>query len=154
MFNVVVDTREQQPWHIGTSKEVDEVISRKLDTGDYAIEGMEHLLCIERKMSVSELATNISEKRFWKEMERMKEYKWKYLILEFDIDDITIFPVGSTIPAHKHSKVRVRGPYIMKRLAEIQVDYNISVLFAGDVDNARWSASNIMKRVYEQNKEQ
>jgi ERCC4-type nuclease len=149
MFNVIVDTREQQPWSVGTSSDVEDIIVRKLDTGDYSIEGLEDKLCIERKKSVSELATNVSEKRFWAEMERMAKYKWRYLVLEFGIEDIAMFPVGSTIPQHKHHKVRIKGPYIMKCISKIQVDYNIDVIFAGDMDNARWVATNIMKRVYE-----
>lgn len=148
MFNVIVDTREQQPWHVATSSEVDEVIVHKLDTGDYSIEGLEDKVCIERKKSVSEIATNVSEKRFWAEMERMAKYKYRYLVLEFHIDDITVFPVGSTIPKHKQHKVRIRGPYIMKCLSRIQVDYGINVLFCGDADNARWVATNLMKRIH------
>ena len=37
----------------------------------------------------------------------------------------------------------------MMRLSEIQVKYNIHVVFAGDRDNASYLVTNIMKRVYE-----
>ena len=59
-FHIIIDTREQQPWsfeHHVTSNE-------KLDTGDYSVKGLEEILCIERKKSVSEIANNITEKRF------------------------------------------------------------------------------------------
>jgi ERCC4-type nuclease len=57
-FTIIVDTREQKPW----SFENYTTAIRKLDTGDYSIEGLEHLLCIERKRSVSEIANKIMQK--------------------------------------------------------------------------------------------
>lgn len=151
MFNVIVDTRERTPWSIETSS-VGEVFRQKLDTGDYSIQGLENLLCIERKKNVAELATNISQPRFWDEMKRMKKYEYRYLILEFSIDDVRTFPVGSDVPESRWETLKVKGPYIMKKISEIQVDYNIDVVFCGDVDNARWVATNIMKRVHERHK--
>lgn len=47
-FTIIIDTREQQPWefeHYSTA-------SRKLDTGDYSIEGLENLFTIERKKAL------------------------------------------------------------------------------------------------------
>ena len=44
-FTIIIDTREQKPWTF-----TDHLTSHaKLDTGDYAIKGLEHELCIERK---------------------------------------------------------------------------------------------------------
>ncbi len=65
-FNIIVDTREQQPWNFKTYG----TVSQKLDTGDYSIEGLENLVAIERKKSVNEFATNITEKRFKDWVER------------------------------------------------------------------------------------
>ena len=65
-FTVIRDTREKEghgwwfdenAYCIGTEK-------TKLDIGDYSIKDKEHILCIERKESVSELAGNCGEKRF------------------------------------------------------------------------------------------
>ena len=53
-FTIIIDTREQQPWtfeHYTTA-------NRKLDTGDYSVEGLENLLAIERKKSINEIANN------------------------------------------------------------------------------------------------
>ena len=38
-FNVIIDTREQTPWTF-QSTQVDRTVRAKLDTGDYAIEGL------------------------------------------------------------------------------------------------------------------
>ena len=59
-LKIIVDTREQQPW----SFDFNEIAVAKLDTGDYSVAGLEEVLCIERKKSVSEIANNIVEKRY------------------------------------------------------------------------------------------
>ena len=59
-FTIIVDTREQTPWEFGFHN----TAKRKLDTGDYSMEGYESLFTIERKRSVSEIANNLSENRF------------------------------------------------------------------------------------------
>ena len=79
-FNVIRDTREQKNfWLFANYDEVVNVIDQKLDTGDYTIEGLEENLCIERKHSISELAKNIAEDRFERELERMSKFYYSYL---------------------------------------------------------------------------
>ena len=75
-FTIIVDTREQHPWelkHYTTA-------SRKLDTGDYSVEGFENILCIERKYSISEFVNNMGEKRFKDVLERMQPYQYSFII--------------------------------------------------------------------------
>lgn len=144
-FTIIVDTREQMPWEFGfhtTSK-------RKLDTGDYSIEGMESIFTIERKMSVSEIATNITENRFKDVLDRLSKIPHAYLIMEFNIEDIYSFPVGSDIPKKLWDKLRVKGNYIMKILLEASINHNIQLIFCGDPDNAEKTAVSLMKRIYE-----
>lgn len=144
-FTIIVDTREQMPWEFGyhvTSK-------KKLDTGDYSIEGMENIFTIERKMSVSEIATNITENRFKDVLERLGKIPHSYLIMEFSIEDIYTFPVGSDIPKRLWDKLRVKGHYIMKILLEASINHNIHLLFCGDASNAERTASSLIKRIYE-----
>ena len=144
-FTIIVDTREQMPWEFGfhtTSK-------KKLDTGDYSIEGMESILAIERKMSVSEIATNITENRFKNVLERLGKVPHAYIIMEFSIEDIYTFPVGSDVPKKLWDKLRVKGNYIMKTLLEASVNHNIHLLFCGDSENAERTAVSLMKRIYD-----
>lgn len=144
-FKVIIDTREQQPWEF----ERVAYANRKLDTGDYSVEGYENLLCVERKKSVGEIATNITEKRFKDVLERMKQYKYSFLILEFDLEDIYQFPIGSNIPKRLWNTLRVSSGFIIKNLLEIQLQYGIHVLFCGDATNASKMALTLMKKVYE-----
>lgn len=144
-FNIIIDTREQQPWTFDHHL----VSSEKLDTGDYSVRGLEEILCIERKKSVSEIANNITEKRFKDVVGRMTQYKYSFLLFEFDLEDILIYPVGSTVPKKMWDKIKISPNFIIKHLVELQVFFNIKVLFCGCPSNAERMALSIMKKVYE-----
>lgn len=144
-FKIIIDTREQQPWEFERCA----TASRKLDTGDYSVEGLESILCIERKKSVSEIANNITEKRFKDVIDRMKAYQYAFLILEFDLEDIFRYPIGSNVPKHMWDKIKISPNFIIKNLLELQLLYNIKVLFCGDPSNASRMATSLMKKVYE-----
>ena len=74
-FTVIKDTREQEGYYFGKFNTCAGMVERKLDTGDYSIEGMEDKICIERKGCV-ELAQNLGSKKttFMKEIERMESF--------------------------------------------------------------------------------
>lgn len=142
-FIIIIDTREQQPWnfpHHATA-------NKKLDTGDYSIEGLENLLAIERKKSVSEFANNITESRFKDVVSRLSAMKYSFLLLEFDLEDILIYPVGSSVPKKMWDKIKISPSFIMKHILELQIYHNIKVIFCGDSDNAEKMADYILKKV-------
>ena len=144
-FVIIVDTREQIPWEFGYH----DTAKRKLDTGDYSIEGFENILAVERKRSVSELATNLSEKRFKDVLTRLSKIKHPYMVFEFSLDEVYKFPVGSDIPKKLWDKLKISGNYIIKRLIEIQLEYGIQVVFCDDPSNAERFTASLMKRIYE-----
>ena len=144
-FTIIVDTREQKPWlfedHI--------VANKKLDTGDYSLEGFEHLFTIERKRSVSEIAGNISERRFDNELDRMRDFKHKFILLEFNLSDVLSYPVGSTVPKKLWDNLKITGKYILKYLTDISMKYDIHIIYCGSTSNAEEMALSIMKRIVE-----
>lgn len=144
-FTIIIDTREQTPWEFGFHN----TAKRKLDTGDYSIEGYESLFTIERKRSVSEIANNISESRFKDVLERMGNIPHSFMLMEFEVDEIYTFPVGSDVPKKMWDKLKISGNYIMKYLIEAQLKHNIHILFCGDPSNAEKVAVSIMKRIHE-----
>jgi len=149
-FTVIRDTREKVGvWDFSESASIAETIERKLDTGDYSILGLEHILCIERKKSVAEFATNVNQPRFAQELKRMEKFPYKYIICEFPMSRIIEFPEGSGIPFPLLNQIKLSPQYFMRRVSEIQVINNINIIFAGSVDNGKYAAGNIMKRVYE-----
>ncbi len=149
-INIIIDTREQQPWefdHFTTS-------SKKLDTGDYTVEGYEDILCIERKKSVGEFANNIVEKRFADVIDRMTKYKYAFFIMEFSMQDVLSYPIGSNVPKRMWDHLRVTSSFILKVLLEIQLKHNIKILFCDDKSNATKIAQSLMVKVYELERKQ
>jgi len=142
-FTIIVDTREQQPWIFNNYT----TAKRKLDTGDYSIEGLEHLLGIERKKSVSEFANNIVENRFQDVIDRLSKLKYSFILFEFDLQDVLIYPVGSTVPKKWWNNIKITPAFIMKNIVELQLLYNIKICFCGSSDNAEKMAESILKKV-------
>jgi ERCC4-type nuclease len=150
-FTVIRDTREKDGhgWFFDEDNCCQGTLVQKLDTGDYSIVGLENTLSIERKESVSEIATNIVTERFTKELDRLRDIKHKFLICEFELNDIMTFPIGSNIPKSKWNTIRIKPPFIISCLSNIQVKYNLHIIFAGNSRNAKTIAYNLLKRVYE-----
>ena len=154
-FTIIKDTREKQGYTFAASSTKYHVckgmVNRKLDTGDYSIEGLEDKVCIERKASVVELANNvgISRKRFEAEIERMKEFPHKFLVLEFSLTDLMDFPEGSDVPNSEIKKLRVTNKYMLRFLMEMQINHNVNVIFCDSKKNAKWTVLSILKRINE-----
>lgn len=145
-FRVIIDTREKYPWHF-TSSYILGTETRALNTGDYTVEGLEDVLCIERKRNVNEIANNITTKRFANVLERMKDFPHKYIMLESSIQKVIEYPFLEDLPKSIISKIKLRGPYLLKCLNRIQVRYGVHIVYCGNADNAVWIATNIMREV-------
>ena len=129
-FTIILDSREQKGWTFRASEHCAGSKIQKLDTGDVSIEGMEEIVSIERKLSVSEIAQNLNQKRFFKELERLRTIKHAYIICEFSISDILTYP--ASLPYKVRRKIKMRGPYVLKRLVQLQMEYpEIKLIFAG-----------------------
>jgi hypothetical protein len=143
-FTIIIDTREQQPWNFNDYTKA----HKKLDTGDYSIEGLEHILTIERKKSSSEFATNIVESRFKDVVMRLSQFKYSFLLLEFNLEDLLIYPEGSTVPKRMWDKVKITPSFLIKNILELQLNHNIKVIFCGSASNAEKIAEFIFKKIH------
>ena len=154
-FTIIKDTREQEGYTFESSSSryhtCNGMITRKLDTGDYSIEGLEDKLCIERKASVVEFANNVGhdQVRFLKEIERMKEFQYKFMIFEFSLTDLMNFPEGSSIPEEDWGKLKVTNKFMLKMIMEFQLFGDVHILFCDSKKNAKWAVLSIIKRVNE-----
>lgn len=99
---ILIDNREQKPLsfenlHIrGISALPTERATLK--TGDYAIKGLENIVCIERKSAQDLYGTLFQgRERFQREMERMQSFKYKYLVIES-----TPFGFAQHMEWHRH----------------------------------------------------
>lgn len=81
-ITIITDTREQDSLCFDEFRGV-EVIRQGLKTGDYSLRGYESQLCFERK-SVADLVGTLigGHERFLREMERMKDFQVKYILVE------------------------------------------------------------------------
>lgn len=132
-FTVIKDTREKkQGWTFSLDKYCAGTIKQALKTGDYGIAELpENVFTIERKKSVGEIYNNLFQERFTKELERLAEFKHKFIICQFDLKTIMSFPVNSGIPARYWEGVKANANYIMSRLINIHIKYGIPVIYAG-----------------------
>mgnify|MGYP003403613170 CR=1 FL=1 len=144
---ILVDSREKLPYTFSTPFQV-----CKLDTGDYSLDGYSHIFTVDRKASVSELAGNLTQKRFKNELERMAKIPHSFLLLEFSFDDILRFPYGSDIPRKRWRYLKVKAPFIISSLSTISIHYGVQVIYAGNRDNARDILMGLFKAVQRGNK--
>lgn len=81
-ITLILDTREQDGLDFSKFRDVD-VARQGLKTGDYSIQGYEDTICFERK-SVQDLVGTLigGHERFLREMERMKDFEIKYILVE------------------------------------------------------------------------
>ena len=143
-FTIIIDTREQQPWSFDNYA----VANHKLDAGDYSIQGLENILAIERKKSVNEIANNITESRFEDAIIRLSNHKYAFILLEFEIENILHYPIGSNLPKRLWDKVKIKPAFLMKHVLDWQLLYGIKVIFCGSASNAEKIAEYIFKKIY------
>lgn len=88
---VIVDTREKEPLPIYENHPnwIDSERRANIKTGDYTVEGMEDILCLERK-SLSDLVacTVTNRQRFIDSCHRLALFQWKAILIEATLEDI------------------------------------------------------------------
>ncbi len=131
-FTIIRDTREQKGkgWEFRASANCYKMEKKKLDVGDYAIAGLEDVVMVERK-TIGDLWGTLSRpenyKRFLREMDRAKDHKLKYLVIEATLAEVNGgYGFSRVKPANIHAK-----------LISLQVKHNVHVIFAGRQDVAR-----------------
>ena len=82
---VVIDSREQMPYDLAPLG----AAPGTLATGDYSVQGLEDLVCLERK-SLDDLLGCIgtSRERFERELQRMKAYPHRVVLVEASWTDV------------------------------------------------------------------
>lgn len=81
----IVDTREQLPFDVAPLR----MVTGTLATGDYSIVGLEDRITVERK-SLSDLigCCGVERERFQREVERLRSYETRCVIVEASWDDL------------------------------------------------------------------
>lgn len=91
-FSILIDTREQHPYTFqgiladakhGRVPLIVHTEIATLKTGDYSIDSMEHLVCVERKSLADAYGTfGGGRERFERELERMLEFDHAAVVIE------------------------------------------------------------------------
>ena len=132
-YKIVVDTREQTPlW-------TKNVIIKKLDTGDYSIEGYEDKISLERK-SLGDLFGTLGKghTRFKKELERALKLDYFAIIIEGSYSSC----YNKDFDGAFHSKMR--GYVITSILFTIHLKYKVPFFFT----NGRTESKRIIKELF------
>lgn len=125
-ITVIVDTREQQPYHFKEEKNI-QIVKEKLDSGDYALKGHTDKIIIERK-TLTDLFVVIGNgrNRFKNELERLKNScEFPILLIEGSVSDIFdkfALPYNSKI--HPNS--------VIGSLISWSVKFGVQIIFAGN----------------------
>lgn len=145
-FTVIIDTQEKQPWTLSHNL-INGVKYEALKTGDYTVEGLEDILCIERKADATEIAMNVSEQRFRDCLERMSAFQYKFILLESSMQKVLQFPHLEQYAQTLLKKTKVRGKYILQCITRMQVKYGVHFVYCGNREDAQYMAINIMREV-------
>ena len=132
-FTLVQDSREQLPLF----KPKPWIVSKGLKAGDYSIQGYEDIVSIERK-SISDLLGTLGKgrDRFERELDKLKDYKWKGLLIEGLEDDV--YQPNDFSGMHPNS--------IYHSLADIETKWGLSVYYSKNKKDARaWVLSRLTK---------
>jgi len=134
-YTVIRDTREKENhgWEFSPSNARKRPplclgqIDQKLDTGDYSIQNYTHLLCIERKSGLSELWNNYlnDQDRILDEFIRMKDIKYRYVLVETDLTREAFELSPSQVRTH------VPGKAVIDWIMQLGAEYSVPIMFVG-----------------------
>jgi len=134
-FIILTDTREQKPYKFPNTKIC------TLPYGDYTVEydGKNYLdqIVIERKGGVGELFgfAGTGRERFVRELEKMRDVKYKYILCEFDYLSIVNNQPPGILPASQ----------VYATMFSFMIKYQITPLFFNSYANGRDALYTILR---------
>lgn len=154
---LIIDTREKYPWDFEGDEAFEEVVYRKLDAGDYSIEGMQEIITIERKANVDELYTNFSNKdkkrQILAEFDRARDYRFKILVVEETCEDImnprkyyVNKPQKNGKPINRKSP-KMPVAVVTSNLTKLALEHDVHIIYGGM--RAQAMARGILLHAYE-----
>ena len=115
---IIIDTREQMGYAFSVPS-----VRRKLDAGDYSLEGFEDRISVERKSMADFVGTMIrGRKRFHKELKKLAGYEAACVVVECNFRDL----IEGQYRSDAHPKALIGS------VISIIVDFGIPVYFCSD----------------------
>lgn len=139
-MKVVIDTREQNPLEFKRSKNFEGTVTKKLNVGDYSIEGFEDRIAVERKSAIDLFGTlGKGHKRFQKELERAKKLDYFCIVVE---EPFSLVLNQSFEDAH-YSKMK--GYVVVAIIFTLKFKYGIDTVFCSNRYEASLYIRNLFK---------
>ena len=131
---ILIDSRERAPLRFSDAVETETVT---LPVGDYSLAGYTDTIALERKR-LGELATccGTDRERFIDQIERLRSYPIRALIVEADMDGI----LGNAYRSEIHPLS------VLGTLIKFAVDWQVPIWLAGDARNAALLVERMMLR--------
>ena len=123
---VLVDTREREPFplYVNHPNWIGGERRAALKTGDYTVEGMEKLLCLERKSLADVVACTVTNRRrFLAACERLARFPWKAILVEATLEDIKGGYESVDFPSEVHPNA------VCGTLDAIEAKFSIPVIY-------------------------
>jgi DNA excision repair protein ERCC-4 len=138
---VLIDTREQAPLRFSESVAVE---IATLPVGDYSLRGATDTVAIERKR-LGELATCCGKdrERFLDQVERLRAYPVRALVIEADLDGV----LGRAYRSEIHPLS------VLGTLIKFSADWQVPIWLCGDARNAAMVVERMLLRVARQKAE-
>lgn len=127
---VLVDTREKEPLplHANHPNWIGGERRHTLKTGDYTVEGMESLLCLERKSIADLVACTVTyRRRFLAACARLARFTWKAILIEATFEDIKGGFDAFDIPSDVHPNA------VCGTIDAIEAKFGIPIIYASTV---------------------
>jgi len=138
---ILQDTREQAPLRFSAAVAV-EIVT--LPVGDYSLRGSTDRVAIERKR-LGELATccGTDRPRFVEQIERLRDYPVRALVVEGDLDAVLT----------KSYRSEIHPLSVVGTLIKYSSDWQIPIWFCGDSHNTALIVERMLLRVAKQAEE-
>ena len=135
-MRIVIDSREQLP--LKFRKDI-ETVTRKLDVGDYSIDGYENKIAIERK-SPSDLFGSLGKghQRFKREIQRAEDYDYFGILVEAPFKAI----YNKEFVGSEYSKMK--GDVIVQICYTLKFKYGVDIIFC----NGRKEAKSLIRQLF------
>ncbi|MCK6465097.1 MAG: ERCC4 domain-containing protein [Phycisphaerae bacterium] len=131
---ILIDTREQDPFTFANLPSE----PGTLDTGDYSVRGLEHLVAVERK-SLDDLLACVGRERdrFKRELQRLRAYRFRLLIVETTAADLEqgAYPGGGE-GARPLWRSKLTPAHVLGSLAAWTAQYSLPVWLGGTHDES------------------
>lgn len=116
---VIIDSREQQPFSFANLSSE----RGTLDTGDYSVSGLTHLVAVERKSLPDLLACcGHGRDRFKRELQRLRGYRYRLLVIEADAADLE----------RGDWRSKLSPQHVLGALSSWCATYNLPIWLGGD----------------------